>query len=382
MNHNVSQVFIGLASIPQRRNSLEQVVRRLLPQCGQMGVYLNNWDEVPYFLRNPKISVVRSQDHGDARDNGKFFFVESSQLRYYASVDDDIEYPHDYIEKMLAHQSRVGAGLVGVHATYYPAELTSLLGDRFVAHFKEGFESLLPATLIGTGTALFDRFLVDLKYKEFGAPGMADVWLAVAAKKRGLSLWTVPRPDRWLKPIPQVGTSEVNDLYTEGKNDDSVQLNALRAAGIRGSIPNILESIMRCPSAAVSFSFREAEFLWSLTRQIAIEGLRKRDRPVYAYSLVRHKEVSLQRKNQVTFQHLVEPYSNWMLELASRGEGSVIRDEWIDGYLSLCGQQDDDLAPVWIKNDSPYAETIREKFLRNLATSRAMQDSLTSESAL
>jgi hypothetical protein len=351
-----NDVFIGLASIPSRRRSLEQVVAKLLPQCGQMGVYLNNWDDIPKFLRNSKITIARSQDHGDVRDNGKYFFLDSSKLRYYASVDDDIEYPFDYIQTMKAHQARVGAGLVGVHGTYYPAEITSLLENRVVAHFREAFDCFLPATLIGTGTTFLDRELVGLRYKEFGTPGMADVWLAVAAKKRGLTLWVVPRAAHWLKPIPQPERRpDELDLYLEGKNDDTVQVQTLKSAGIKGSIPAILESIMRCPSIAASLSIIDADYLWRLTRQVGIERLRKRDRALYTYALSRHKSVNLERKGQLEFMDLAEPYSDWLLELASRDEGGTIRDQWINGYLQSLTSLEQDSLPAWILKDRSKA---------------------------
>lgn len=359
-----SDVFVGLASIPSRRRSLEQVVSRLLPQCGQMGVYLNNWDEVPLFLRHPKITIARSQDHGDVRDNGKFFFLETSKLRYYASVDDDIEYPHDYIQQMKANQSRVGAGLVGVHATYYPAEIDSLLDNRVVVHFREAFDCFLPATLIGTGTTFLDRELVGLKFKDFGSPGMADVWLAVAAKKRGLSLWVVPRDENWLRPIPQPDRrADELDLYLEGKNDDSVQVQNLKNAGIKGSIPMILESIMRCPSVASGLSFKDADFLWSLTRRLGIERLRKRDRPLYTYALAKHKVVNLERKGYATFAGLAAEYSDWLVELVSRDEGSVIRDAWISDYVDQLSASAGEAYPNWFLSDRQQVAELFGRFV-------------------
>ena len=323
---------------------------------------MNNWDEVPYFLRNPKIIVARSQDHGDVRDNGKFFFVESSPLRYYASVDDDIAYPVDYIEKMLDHQSKVGSGIVAVHATYYPTQIDSLLENRFVSHFKEAFDCLLPATLIGTGTMLLDRRLVDLKYREFGTPGMADVWLAAAAKRRGLSLWVVPRADKWLKPISQSGNQGAQlNLYAEGIKDDSVQLEALKAAGIKGSIPVLLESVVRCPSASVSFGFAEAQFLWQLTRSIKVETLKKRDRFLYSYALAHHKRSSLERCGQSDYLDLVDTYADLLIELVSRDEGHRLRDDWMHEYVMRLDALDTDSAPVWMLGDKSNLSLIETK---------------------
>ena len=72
-------VFVGLASIPSRVESLEKVINSLLGQADEIGVYLNNYEDVPAFLKHPRIRVARSQKHGDVRDNGKFFFVEKTK---------------------------------------------------------------------------------------------------------------------------------------------------------------------------------------------------------------------------------------------------------------------------------------------------------------
>jgi hypothetical protein len=343
-----------------------------------MGVYLNNWDEIPKFLKNPKITVAQSQDHGDVRDNGKYFFLDSSKLRYYASVDDDIEYPFDYIQTLKAHQARVGAGLVGVHGTYYPSEITSLLENRVVAHFREAFECFLPATLIGTGTTFLDRELVGLRYKEFGTPGMADVWLAVAAKKRGLTLWVVPRAANWLKPIPQPERRpDELDLYLEGKNDDTVQVQTLKSAGIKGSIPAILESIMRCPSIAASLSIIDADYLWRLTRRLDIQPLKKSDRALYTYSLARHKAVDLERKGHPELLSLSATYSEWLIELVNREQGSEIRDEWIENYVLELPDLNRLTATSWVKRDYERQKPIQDAFLSShLPTSKESADEI------
>ena len=62
-------VVATIASIPARQESLRQVIERIIPQVDAIGVYLNNYTEVPGFLNDPKVTVIRSQDHGDLADN-------------------------------------------------------------------------------------------------------------------------------------------------------------------------------------------------------------------------------------------------------------------------------------------------------------------------
>ncbi|NDH65843.1 MAG: hypothetical protein EBY26_05655, partial [Microbacteriaceae bacterium] len=213
---NLKDVFVGLASIPTREHSLEQVVASLLPQVAGLGVYLNNWENVPNFLKNPKIQVARSQDHGDVRDNGKFFFIDKTNATFYATVDDDIAYPKDYIATLVRHQQKLGGTYaVGVHAAIYPTTIKKLLRQRYLWHFAFEAPSLLPVDMIGTGTLLFERAYWQLEYSEIGTPGMADVWFAVAAKKRNFGLWVVPREAGWMASIEQEDPQA--NLFNEGR---------------------------------------------------------------------------------------------------------------------------------------------------------------------
>ena len=44
------QVLVGIASIPEREASLEQVVRALAPQADRIQVSLNGYERIPAFL--------------------------------------------------------------------------------------------------------------------------------------------------------------------------------------------------------------------------------------------------------------------------------------------------------------------------------------------
>ena len=100
-HHEDCYVTASMASFPARRAMLEQTVASILPQVDFLNVYLNGYDDTPGFLRNPKIQVIHSREYGDLRDNGKFFFLDSVPCGYHFTIDDDIVYPHDYVQKMV-----------------------------------------------------------------------------------------------------------------------------------------------------------------------------------------------------------------------------------------------------------------------------------------
>ena len=144
-----------MATIPNRIQQLEIVVNCILPQVDQLNVYLNNFEEVPWFLNNPKISVVRSQDHGDRGDAGKFYW--SDKVRgYYFTIDDDIAYPPDYVDKLKAGLDRRGKKCaVGIHGEMYGNEIRHWTKDRTKTHhFHYRLERDTPVCVLGTGCAL------------------------------------------------------------------------------------------------------------------------------------------------------------------------------------------------------------------------------------
>jgi hypothetical protein len=319
-------VFVGLASIPSRVESLKQVIEGMLPQVKGIGVYLNNYEEVPAFLKHPKIQIARSQDHGDVRDNGKFFFLDKTNCAKYATIDDDIAYPSNYIERLLKFQQALGGThAVGVHAVAYGRQIEKLLKGRYLWHFKDESNCLLPCNMVGTGTLLFDQRYFKLDYSEIGTPGMADVWFAVAAKKRGFTLWVAPRKRNWLKPIEieeaepeelEVTEDTVKNLYTEGLRDDSVQVDALNAAGISGSTHQFLESIVRSPRAAREFSLEHVAELRKIAEKHGYKILKHREARLYDYALTVHKREGLKNMD-ARIVELLEGYSEYQVRALS-----------------------------------------------------------------
>ncbi len=259
----IENVFIGVASMPSRVDTLRQVVEALLPQCAQLGVYLNDYKSVPDFLNDPRILVARSQDHGDLRDNGKFFFLDKTEHKFYASVDDDIAYPNDYITKLLRNlKTSGGAGAVAVHGFLLPEKVTSITSNRYVFHFGASTPFLTPVNVVGTGTALFNQHKWKLKFSEFGDPGMSDVWFALAASKRQAPLWVIPRANKWMSPLEVESTTSnpksAKSLFDEFKGRDAKQTALLNSVAISGSWSFYLKQMFSVEPAYRNYCLTQA----------------------------------------------------------------------------------------------------------------------------
>jgi glycosyltransferase involved in cell wall biosynthesis len=199
-------VTASVATMPERVELLAQAIGSLLPQVDRMQVYLNNFDDVPAFLDHPKITVQRSQDFGDLKDNGKFFGVDEIPEGYHFTVDDDIIYPPDYVQKSVLkieqYERRVAVGMHGVNLA---DPLIRYTKDRRVAHFKRELPRDEFVQLLGTGTLAYHTSTLRVAFDDFRTTGVADLWFAIQARRQGVGLLAQARPAGWLQPIEHDG---------------------------------------------------------------------------------------------------------------------------------------------------------------------------------
>lgn len=218
-------VTASLASIPSRGKALEQVVERILPQVDHLNVFLNNYEDVPIFLNDKKIKIARSQDYGDQKDNGKFFFLEELSSGYHFTIDDDILYPYDYVQrcilKILQYDKQV---IIGIHGVIFPNPIERFYKDREVFSFKFELDRDRFVNLLGTGTIAYHTGTINLNYDDFKDLGMADMWFAIAAKKQKVPLIAIKRPAGLLRQI-DVDSS----LFHKFKLNDHIQTREIIA---------------------------------------------------------------------------------------------------------------------------------------------------------
>lgn len=223
-------IFGSLASYPARKKCLEQVVAAVIPQLDHLYVYLNHYEVIPEFLHHAKISVARSQDHGDLVDNGKFFCLHHNIDGYHFVLDDDISYPCDYA-KTLLHKIEMynRLAVVGVHGAVLRSPFEHYFQDRDVATFWTALEQDKTVNVLGTGTLAYHTSALQLSLSDFHTTCMADIWFAIAAKQQAAPMIAVARPDNWLQQIPLDNPKDC--LYERFKEDDAVQTSLIHRYG-------------------------------------------------------------------------------------------------------------------------------------------------------
>ncbi|SIT31364.1 FkbM family methyltransferase [Achromobacter sp. MFA1 R4] len=178
------RVRIGIASIEVRRTALSRVIECLYDQADELLVYLNDYAEVPNFLRREKITVIHKQ--GDVGDRGKFYDIDNFS-GYFFTCDDDIDYPPYYVQHCIDAIEKYGRkAVVGWHGSllkkpfndYYSPE------SRRVFSFRSGRPDDLPVHILGTGCSSFHTDTIDVKYSDFLTPNMADVYFALLGQRQ------------------------------------------------------------------------------------------------------------------------------------------------------------------------------------------------------
>lgn len=223
-------VTVTLASIPQRRDHLRRVVSTLLPQADRVCVWLNGYDDVPDVLRHPRVVVRRSQDGGDLRDNGKFAFDDVVADGHHLLVDDDIDYPDDYVDRMVAKVEQYGRrAVVGVHGVIVDVPVVGYFDHREVFHFGTALRRDRIVNVLGSGTVAMHTSTLRMTVADCPRTGMADIWLAVAAHRRGVPLVAVARPTRHLMQLEIADRS----LFQEYRHDDEPHVEALAGVDLR-----------------------------------------------------------------------------------------------------------------------------------------------------
>lgn len=211
-------VMVGMASIPARARSLKRAVERLAPQVDRLAVSLNGYAEVPAFLAEHANveATLRADAGGDAE---KFASVDDWD-GYVLTCDDDILYPSDYVQTLVAGLDRHGRdklvsfhggtteGWNGAHSAASVKRIRCLGGLR---------EDDAAVNVVGTGVVGWHSDQVPIWRDVFRTPNMADVYLAGHARTFGIPMVALAHRPGWLQDICPTDSEQI---YESNRNGD------------------------------------------------------------------------------------------------------------------------------------------------------------------
>ncbi len=196
-----------IVSIPERSEGLRGVIRDIEGQVDEIRILLNEFETVPQDLYGcKKVSWVATNRTGDGFASGAWTLLRPDDEGYVVVLDDDIEYPPDYVERMIGVvEERQRQAVAVVHGIDYCEPFEDCTRDRTVYRFEVACRRDGVVDAGGVGTLVFHTSTIRPCLEDFPNPYFRDLWFAVLAARSGVPLVCVARDAHWLRPRPIEG---------------------------------------------------------------------------------------------------------------------------------------------------------------------------------
>jgi hypothetical protein len=194
-----------MATMPSRAATAPAALESVLTQVDQLWLFLDRFDAVPSYADDERIRVLRSQDVGDLRANGKLVGValEHEPCTFF-SVDDDILYPDDYCATLEDHLERYrGKAAVGVHAAVLRSPMASYGRDTKVLHRRSDQARSEGVDLLGSDSLAFRTTTLRFDVREWNDVNMVDLAFARVAREQSIPLVKIPRAAQWVSALDE-----------------------------------------------------------------------------------------------------------------------------------------------------------------------------------
>ena len=199
---------------------------------------------MPEVARNDtRVIPIFSRDGPKLGGAGKFLgLIRELETCLYFGVDDDIDYPPNYVAQLHARiKAYEYKAVVGVHGSVLNRPLASYLRDRKYFNFADSLQCEQIVDTLGTGTLMFDTAVLRFDVRRWQRLNMSDLNVAVEAAKSKIPMICVARNKSFLRPL---GDSQSDSIYHALEKDDSRQTSlALELLAFRAKKENL-------PSAA------------------------------------------------------------------------------------------------------------------------------------
>jgi hypothetical protein len=187
---------IGIATIPEREQSLRVTLDSLHGQADRVYVYLNGYPAKPAWMEATGAQAMTGPDVGDI---GKFMpAILGVAGAVHVTCDDDLIYPPYYVARLLAG-IEIHGGAVSFHGrvmqspqpSYYRGKHTPLPCLGRVTEDRS-------CSVIGTGCMAYRPLELPLTMLDFPAPNMADIWFSRAANTAGMARTVLAHDEGWI----------------------------------------------------------------------------------------------------------------------------------------------------------------------------------------
>lgn len=194
------RIIAGMATLPSRAGTtLLPALLSLLHQVDRLYLYLDGHQASP--VTPDRVVPILARDVPHLHDAGKFFGLTLEDDCIYLSADDDILYPRDYVQAILAGLEEHKKAAVGFHGSTFHAPIQSYESDRTVTRFEQGCAAAHPVHMLGTGAAAFDSRTLRFDVRRWPHANMSDLYFALACAEARAAMICLARPPFFLRAL-------------------------------------------------------------------------------------------------------------------------------------------------------------------------------------
>jgi hypothetical protein len=232
-----------VATYPGRTDNLPVMLESVAPQLDEIHVVLNQYTKRQR-ARLPRFSNVHyvTPDE-DLKDTGKFKRVAGAD-EYVFLMDDDLIFPSDYADTLVAclAQLQSSAVAVGVHGVVYSDLFDGAASSRFVAKFDKALAKPILVNQLGTGCLMLRGDLMPpLEYMR-SSKRFVDVRFARYCHEKGIGMVCVARPANLVKD--QEPEESIFESYTRTHHGEQLA-EILQFAGFGKLNPRLAVEVDR-----------------------------------------------------------------------------------------------------------------------------------------
>jgi glycosyltransferase involved in cell wall biosynthesis len=202
--NDASAINVIMATYPGGFATVGKSISSILNQSlniDKLILHVNGTEKPPDLPSDKRLEVVLSKKN--FADNGKFNYLKDLE-GYFLTIDDDINYPYDYVETMISHLTMFNNEvIIGVHGAVLPTgppltRFSEYKESRRTHVFSKANAAYTQVNCLGTGTTIFHSKIGKPDINEFDTLRMVDLHLAVWAQKNQIKMYSCPRPENWL----------------------------------------------------------------------------------------------------------------------------------------------------------------------------------------
>jgi hypothetical protein len=197
-----------MATFPARLGSLKRAVASLVGQVDAVIVYLNEYEAIPDFLLGSSkiIPVLGAQAMGNLSACGKLYGLRFLTDCYVFTVDDDFEFPANYVAESKKVIDAFGRRVaVCVHGSVFAPETDWYYSRQTIHPWRCALTEHKLVMLPGSGTFAFHQSgfspEIDLQAKDL----MVDLNFAISARRQEIMILSIQRPSEWLRYLGDEG---------------------------------------------------------------------------------------------------------------------------------------------------------------------------------